>query len=1030
MALSGYVTGLTGTYTWGNFIGMALHTATGICILALALLLTQLQTPGKEIMSDRWLPLPLGVAVITATLILWQALMADQQHQTAQDAVLVAHGLKSNLVSQISSRLRQVQRMAHRWDRRGGTPYDDWRGDSMQYLKDEKFVIALEWVDNSFRIRWVCPDEGYSHYMGFDLTEDERWNAVDILKKAQATRALTISPVVEQKKGEKVFFAYFPLFPNDKFDGFIVGVFGIDSLLDAVIEEAGIKGYSISVFEGTQLIYGSPLDNRQSVELTRGASSTDFYGRKWRLVLTPSSALIAQNISALPYLILLFGIFLAAALVVAARSLQISRMNAHSLGEVNRKLQEQMTERESIQNRLLESEERLRMVLSAATGVSVITGDNNGLITYYSPGAEKILGYTAKEMVGNMTPAQFHDMDEVKARGAELSRELGRKVEGFNVFVTKPLNEGIERREWTYICKDGTHKKVELSVTVLRSTNNEVTGFLGTAIDITERKNLEQAKRAAAELLTERNKQLEIVTAQAQAHARAKAEFLSNMSHEIRTPLNAIIGMSELLLDVAVEQRQREYAETIRTSGDALLSLINDILDFSKIEAGQLEIEHIPVDLHECVESALDLVSAQATKKTLDLLYWIEPSVPAFILGDVTRLRQVLVNLVMNGVKFTERGEIFVRISKVIGASGEDLLHVSVHDTGVGIPADRQNRLFQAFSQVDASTTRRYGGTGLGLAICHRLVTLMKGRIWVESLPGKGANFQFEFPLEAAMVTAPRVYQQGGSSELSGLRVLIVDDNETNRWIFQTQTTAWGMQARSTGKPLEALEWIERGDPFDLAILDAEMPNMDGYELAQKIRMHHISRKLPILILTSKGDHRHDLEKLGIKAHLTKPVKVAALYEEVGSLLLGRRILRRADIARTKNLLSAECPLKILIAEDNPINQRVVTLLLERLGYRSEAVGNGLEVITAVQRSSFDIILMDVQMPEMDGLHAARELCHLYPDGGRPYIIALTADAEEGDREECLAAGMDDYLSKPVRSNKLAEILHRAYEEI
>ncbi|MEO8206383.1 MAG: response regulator [Chthoniobacterales bacterium] len=1031
MAISGYMTGLTGTYAWGNFVGMAFHTATGMSVLALGILLTQGRSHhGRTFMEDRWLPLPFGIAVATATVILWQALMADQQHKISQDSRIVAEGLKSNLVSQLNSRFRAILRMGRRWDRRGGTPYDDWKGDSMQYLKDENFAVAVEWVDSTLHVRWVYPEGENSEHLNFDLKKDIRWHAEEILKKSQIEFAMTVSPVLDLKQGGKGLSAYVPLFPNNKFDGYIVGVFRMDILMDTLLFEANITNYSVSVFEGEQLIYGPPLSNEGTRAVMNGSATTNFYGRTWRLVLTPTPALITKTTSALPHLILFLGLILTIALVVAARALQMSRLRAYSLTQSNERLQQEIQEREQIQIQLRESEDRLRVVLTAATGVSVVAGDRAGLITYFSSGSEKMLGYSAQEVVGKLTPGVFHDREEVAARGEELSVELGKKIEGIEVFTTKPLYEGIEKREWTYICKDGTRKKVELTVTVIRDADKNITGFLGTAVDITERKRLEQSKREAAELLAERNRQLEIVTAQAQAHAKAKAEFLSNMSHEIRTPLNAIIGMSELLLDVAMERREREYAETIRTSGDALLGLINDILDFSKIEAGQLEIEHIPVDLHECVESALDLVSAQATKKTLDLLYWIEPSVPAFILGDVTRLRQVLVNLVMNGVKFTEHGEIFVRISKTTCEGVKECLHISVHDTGVGIPKDRQDRLFRAFSQVDASTTRRYGGTGLGLAICHRLVTLMQGRIWVESEPGKGANFQFEFPLEAASVMLPRVYQQGASQELDGLRVLIVDDNETNRWILQTQTTAWGMQARSTDKPQEALEWVERGDPFDLAILDAEMPDMDGYELAEKLRQHHTTRKLSILVLTSKGDHRQDLEKLGIKAHLTKPVKVAALFEVVGSLLLGRRILRRSDEMKTEKLLFSECPLKILIAEDNPINQRVVTLLLERLGYRSEAVGNGLEVLAAVQRTSFDVILMDVQMPEMDGLHAARELCHLYSREKRPYIIALTADAEEGDREECLSAGMDDYLSKPVRSNKLAEVLRHAFVEI
>ncbi|MCM2303403.1 MAG: PAS domain S-box protein, partial [Elusimicrobia bacterium] len=676
-----------------------------------------------------------------------------------------------------------------------------------------------------------------------------------------------------------------------------------------------------------------------------------------------------------------------------------------------------ITERKASEARAAEAGSRLQAVLDNATQVSIIATDLMGNISVFNKGAENLLGYRASEIVGK-SPAVLHVPSEVETRGKLLSMEYGRPIEGFDVFVEPSRQGGFDSREWTYVRKDGTRFPVRLTVTALRDAQGGISGFLGIAVDVT------QSQRAREELAKARDVALDL--------AKAKAQFLANMSHEIRTPMNAVIGMTGLLLDTSLAPQQREFAETIRNAGESLLAIIGDILDFSKIEAGAMPLEELDFEPRQVAEDVAMLFAARAQSKGLEIAAIVEESVPSRVRGDAGRLRQIISNFVSNAIKFTEKGEVVIAARRVSEEGGAQRLRFEVKDTGIGLDAATQEKLFTAFTQADASTTRKYGGTGLGLAISKKLVEMMKGSIGIVSAPGKGATFWFEVSL-AKGEAVPATH----APEVEGVRVLVVDDNETNRQILSLQTASWRMRPQAVPDGAAALavlrEAESKGDPFTLALVDMQMPDMDGAQLAQEIKSDPALVAVRMILLSSMAGtlSREELAAQGFDGGLAKPVRKSSLYDAIADALH----LQASGQAAVRKALSVEPlaswkGLRILIAEDNPVNQKVALLQLQSLGCKADAVADGREAADAVASIPYDLVLMDCQMPEMDGFEATAAIRARPAAAGRPVIIAMTANALDGDRERCLAAGMDDYVSKPVRVEDLAAAIGRWFGSV
>ncbi|MDT0642826.1 PAS domain S-box protein [Zunongwangia sp. F363] len=674
-----------------------------------------------------------------------------------------------------------------------------------------------------------------------------------------------------------------------------------------------------------------------------------------------------------------------------------------------------ITQRILSQRALQKSLNELQSLMDASTQVSLIETDLHGVVQKFNKGAENLLGYTAEEVIKKLNVEKLHDAEEIRLRGEELSEQFNRKIQGFDVFTAKAKDGNFDAREWTYIRKDGSEFTVQLVVTAIRNHKGKITGYLGVATDISELKEME----------------ISLIKAKKKAEAanQAKSEFLANMSHEIRTPLNGIIGFTDLLMRTELDESQSQYMKTVYNSANSLMDLINDVLDFSKIEAGKLELSEERTDLVLVCAQTVDIVKHQAHKKGLEVLLNISPFLRRYVYADTVRLRQILTNLLGNAVKFTKEGEIELSVdSKVIGDHEEELLFsFAIRDTGIGIAKKNLKKIFNAFDQEDASTTRKYGGSGLGLSISNKLLNLMDSKLEVKSKLNEGSVFSFKVRLQTEK-EAPKQ-----NKPLSSIKnVLIIDDNTNNRIILREMLAVNKIKSKECGNGIEALSTIKaKEETFDLAIIDYNMPYMDGIKLIEQIRteMGYGAEELPIILLHSSVNDEEIINKcrkLEVQYNITKPIHLHQLYEIIEEIEqpYTNEVAIEEKLPETKNFLK---PFNILIAEDNPVNKFLANTIIKKALPNATLfqAENGEEAVEQFEKHELDLIFMDIQMPVLSGFQATGKIRKLEKENSHIPIIALTARTVKDEMEKCLEMGMDDYLTKPVILDDIKEKLSK-----
>ncbi len=938
---------------------------------------------------------PVGVAVIgiVASAILWQAL-SEQERRRLQRAIQfeannVAEALKEKTPAQVLALLRAGMQALKKGDA-GEAP--EIPEASLFFMGRHPGWLGLAWVSPDGQLHWRANPNKETRVGARVLIDDEERAKVLAQLRAGAGLRVTAEPASWSSGGRPLLLGYWRI-PGGQDEGALLAVFRLQELLDTVVNPNIAPGYAVSLSEGNRLLYVRLAADRQHERAWGQEANLALFDFAWRLKVWPTPEVMAREQFSWPKVVLIVGNILAALLALAVYLAQTARARA-------RALEKEIHDRRKIEETLAQERYLLHALMNNAPD-RIHFKDAQGRFTSVSQAMVQHLGLShAEEMLGKT------DQDFFGADYAQLAHT--------DEWAVMRTGLPLVGREEKVPHPDGATRWLLTTRVPFRDKEGNICGTIGISRDITERKRAEEELHKAKEA--------------AESASRAKSQFLANMSHEIRTPMNGILGMTELALDAAVNPEQREYLAMVKSSADSLMTIINDVLDFSKIEAGKFDLDSRAFSLREVLEKALKPLAVRAYQKGLEMVWQVGDDVPDGLVGDPGRLRQVLVNLAGNAIKFTGHGEVVIRVFRR-PCEGSDIdLRFAVSDTGIGIPADKHKVIFNAFEQADGSTTRKYGGTGLGLAIVSSLVDMMGGELWLESEVNRGTTFHFTVRLGTGKPSATGVNPVPPPS-LAGLRVLVVDDSAACRDVLEQQLRHWHMEPTTAASGAAALRLIrDTAKPFHVVLIDAQMSGVDGFAVARQLLSQPAASK--VLMILSSPDRQAELvqcRQLGVTSYCSKPLTSAELLQAVVAALAedstpSDGVPQNGATAHSEP--QAAVRLRVLLAEDNPVNQKLVSRLLARQSHSVVVVANGLEALAAFERQAFDLVLMDVQMPYMGGLEAAGRIREMEQrTGRRAPIIALTAHALSGDRERCLQAGMDDHLTKPVQAEELDQIL-------